>query len=175
MYGFGVGGGHWGGALSDRLAVPFADAMLVVLPDAIDPIAAASVADNVADGYRHIAPRLPVLLQRDRDGRVRIVGSPEKRSPYSASVALYAGLVALALGARHVELTDARLWVRAHAARLGLEALTPPTGTDGRPRRSSSTRAGVGAACARRCRPPSPMGSARAPACCTAAHASPLP
>jgi alcohol dehydrogenase len=29
MYGFGVAGGHWGGALSDQLAVPYADAMLV--------------------------------------------------------------------------------------------------------------------------------------------------
>src|SRR4051794_1609536 len=28
MYGFGVGGGHWGGALSDELTVPYADAML---------------------------------------------------------------------------------------------------------------------------------------------------
>jgi alcohol dehydrogenase len=128
MYGFGLGGGHWGGALSDRLAVPFADAMLVALPDAIDPVAAASVADNVADGYRHIAPHLPALLQRDLDVRVRIVGSPERRSPYGASVALYTGLVALALGARHVELIDARLWVRASAERLGLEALTPAEG-----------------------------------------------
>jgi alcohol dehydrogenase len=29
MYGFGLGGGHWGGAFSERLAVPYADAMLV--------------------------------------------------------------------------------------------------------------------------------------------------
>src|SRR6266702_185126 len=32
MYGFGLGGGHWGGAFSDQLAVPYADAMLVPLP-----------------------------------------------------------------------------------------------------------------------------------------------
>jgi alcohol dehydrogenase len=128
MYGFGIGGGHWGGALSDELAVPFADAMLVPLPDGLDPAAVASVADNVADGYRHIAPHLPTLLRRDPDADVRIVVSPDRRSPYSASVALYAGLVALALGARHVQLVDARPWVRAHADRLGLEALTPAQG-----------------------------------------------
>jgi alcohol dehydrogenase len=133
MYGFGLGGGHWGGALSDQLAVPFADAMLVALPNGIDPVTAASVADNVADGYRHIAPHLPALLQRDPDAQVRIVVSPEKRSPYSASVALYAGLIALALGARHVELIDARPWVRAHAERLGLDALTPADGRRHRP------------------------------------------
>jgi alcohol dehydrogenase len=128
MYGFGLGGGHWGGALSDLLAVPFADAMLVALPDAVDPVSAASVADNVADGYRHVAPHLPALLTRDPGVRVRIVGSLERRSPYSASVALYAGLVALALGVRRVELIDARPRIRDHAARLGLEALTPAEG-----------------------------------------------
>ena len=59
MYGMGFGAGHWGGAFSDQLAVPFADAMLVALPEGIDPVAAASVADNVCDAYRHIAPHLP--------------------------------------------------------------------------------------------------------------------
>jgi hypothetical protein len=33
--------------------------MLVALPDRIDPAAAASVADNASDGYRHIAPHVP--------------------------------------------------------------------------------------------------------------------
>ena len=128
MYGFGVGGGHWGGAVSDQLAVPFADGMLVPLPDGVDPVAAASVADNVADGFRHVGPHLPALLAEDADAAVRIVASVDRRSVYSASVPLYAGLGALALGARCVELIDARPWVRAHAARLGLEALTPAEG-----------------------------------------------
>jgi len=52
MYGFGLGGGHWGGALSDQLLVPFADAMLVPLPGDLEPAAAASVCDNVSDGFR---------------------------------------------------------------------------------------------------------------------------
>jgi alcohol dehydrogenase len=128
MYGFGVGGGHWGGALSDELAVPFADAMLVPLPEGVDPAAAASVADNVADGYRHVAPHLPSVLHREPDAEVRIIGSPERRSPYSASISLYAGLVALALGAHRVRLVDDRPWVREQAQRLGLEALTPAEG-----------------------------------------------
>jgi len=142
MYGFGLGGGHWGGALSDRLAVPFADAMLVALPENVDPVSAASVADNVADGYRHVAPHLPALLHRDADVRVLIVGSLQRRSLYSASVALYAGLVALALGTRHVELIDARAWVRAHAERLGMEALTP---AEGRRRRAAPLVVDAGA------------------------------
>ena len=46
MYGFGLAAGT-GAARPDQLAVPFADGMLVTLPDGIDPAAAASVADNV--------------------------------------------------------------------------------------------------------------------------------
>lgn len=125
MFGFGIGGGHWGGVVSDQLAVPFADGMLVKLPAGIEPAVAASVADNVSDGYRHIAPHLPALLERDRDSDVLIVAARDQRSPYSASVPLYAGLVARALGARHVRFVDARPTVRAEADQLGLTALPP--------------------------------------------------
>jgi alcohol dehydrogenase len=125
MYGFGVAGGHWGGAYSDQLAVPFADAMLVRLPDAVDPVAAASVADNVCDGYRHVAPHLPALLERDPEAEVLIVGSVRRRSLYSASVPLYAGLVAKALGAPRVRFADTRPRVRAQAECLGVETIHP--------------------------------------------------
>jgi alcohol dehydrogenase len=125
MYGFGFAGGHWGGAYADELAVPFADAMLVTLPDGVDPAAAVSVADNVCDGYRHIAPHLPALLARDPDAQVLVIGALRKRSLFTPSVPLYAGLVALALGARRVVLADAREHVREHARRLGIEAVKP--------------------------------------------------
>lgn len=125
MYGFGLTGGHWGGAYSDLLAVPFADAMLVPLPDGIDPAAAASVADNVTDGYRGVAPHLPELLARDADAQVVIFADVARRPPFSASVALYAGLTARALGARTVHLVDRRPHVRRHAEALGLHAHEP--------------------------------------------------
>jgi alcohol dehydrogenase len=125
MYGFGLGGGHWGGALSDQLTVPYADAMLVPLPDGIDPAAAASVGDNVSDGWRHIGPFLPDLLLRDPDAEVVILGALTRRSVFSPSVALYAGLVARALGARRVHLADSRASVRDQAERLGLQVLRP--------------------------------------------------
>jgi alcohol dehydrogenase len=123
MYGFGVAGGHWGGAYSELLAVPYADAMLVPLPPGIDPATAASVADNVCDGYRHVAPHLPALLEADAGAEVLIVGSISRHTPFSGSVPLYAGLVARALGARRVTLADARPAVAAHAERLGLEVV----------------------------------------------------
>jgi alcohol dehydrogenase len=125
MYGFGLAGGHWGGAFSDRLAVPYADAMLVALPAGIDPTVACGLSDNVCDAYRHIAPHLPELLQRDPDAEVLIVSALRSNSMFGGSVALYTGLVALALGARNVALADGRPHVRAEAERLGMQALKP--------------------------------------------------
>jgi alcohol dehydrogenase len=125
MYGFGLTGGHWGGAFSDQLAVPYADAMLVPLPDGIEPAAAASVADNVCDAYRHVAPHLPQLLASDPDAEVLIVAATSPRLLFSSSLPLYVGLIARALGARNVVLADCRPHIRAHAERLGLQALHP--------------------------------------------------
>jgi alcohol dehydrogenase len=125
MYGFGLAGGHWGGAFSDRLAVPYADAMLVALPDGVEPAAASGLADNVCDAYRHVAPHLPALLERDSDAEVLIVSVSDRYSMFSGSVQLYTGLVARAMGARRVVLADARAHIRAEAERLGMQTLEP--------------------------------------------------
>ena len=125
MYGFGLAGGLWGGALADELAVPFADAMLVSLPDSIDPAAAASVADNVVDAYRHIAPHLQSLRAGDRDPSVLVLGALKENSPFSASMPIYTALIATALGAGRVTIVEARRFARAHAERLGLHAIAP--------------------------------------------------
>ncbi|NKQ54681.1 alcohol dehydrogenase catalytic domain-containing protein [Amycolatopsis sp. K13G38] len=119
MYGFGLAGGHWGGALADLLAVPYADAMLVPLPGGVDPAAAASVADNVSDGYRNVAAHLPALLERDPGMPVLILGELGHRLPLSSSVPLYAGLVAKALGAQKIHFADRRPHLQRHAGELG--------------------------------------------------------
>jgi alcohol dehydrogenase len=124
-YGMGLATGHWGGAFSDQLAVPSADAMLVALPDGIDPVAAASLADNVCDAYRHIAPHLPALLDADPDTEVLIIAAMSPRFLFTASVPMYIGLIARAYGARNIHIVDARADVRAHAQRLGLNTLLP--------------------------------------------------
>ena len=124
-YGMGLATGHYGGAFSDELAVPYADAMLVALPAGIDPAAAASLADNVCDAYRHIAPHVPALLQDDPDAEVLILAALSPRVAFSASNPLYAGLIARAYGVRNVHLVDARPHVRAHAERLGIGTLQP--------------------------------------------------
>jgi alcohol dehydrogenase len=125
MYGMGIGAGHWGGAFSDQLAVPYADAMLVALPQSIDPTAAASVADNVCDAYRHIAPHLPALLRKDPSAEVLILAATDRKTLFTASLPLYTALIARAYGARNITLADARPHVREHAERLGFEAVRP--------------------------------------------------
>ena len=139
MYGFGLAGGHWGGAFSDRLAVPYADAMLVGLPEGIDPATASGLADNVCDAYRHIAPHLPSLLASDPDAEVLIVSVAQTDSLFSGSVSLYTGLIALALGACRVTLADGRHHIRAEAERLGIQAIEPRELKRRAPRHWSST------------------------------------
>jgi len=125
MYGMGVLTGHFGGAFADELAVPYAEAMLVPLPAGIDPVAAASLSDNICDAYRHIGPHLPGILASEGDAEVLIVAGLSRRPAFTASCPLYTGMIARALGARTVTLVDSRPDVRAHAERLGLHAVQP--------------------------------------------------
>jgi alcohol dehydrogenase len=97
MYGFGALGGEWGGMLSDLALVPFADAMLVPLPENLEPEVVASAADNIADGWRTVAPALAEFPAAD----VLIVSGEAGRS-----IPLYATDAALALGAASVTYVD---------------------------------------------------------------------
>jgi alcohol dehydrogenase len=87
-----LSGVEYGGMLSDVVLVPHADAMLAGLPRGADPVTFASVTDNVADGYRAVAPHL-----KARPGAPVLVVCHGSRS-----IALYATLAALALGAGSV-------------------------------------------------------------------------
>jgi alcohol dehydrogenase len=86
---------EWGGALSDLVRVPFADAMLVPLPPGVEAATFASVSDNVPDGWRSVAP----ALESDPGTPVLIVGG-------AGDVALYAAAIAVALGAQQVDYVD---------------------------------------------------------------------
>ncbi|WP_083653978.1 zinc-binding dehydrogenase [Mycobacterium sp. GA-1841] len=125
MYGFGIAGGLWGGALADLMAVPFADAMLVRLPDGVDPAAAAGVADNISDAYRQVAPHLPGLLATDPDAEVLIVGRLERNHPFTSSTVLFTALIARALGARRISVVDTWPALRERAVKLGFQAWDP--------------------------------------------------
>jgi alcohol dehydrogenase len=106
-FGLGPHGGiDLGGALAELVRVPWADVMLIPLPEGMDPVAAAGIPDNVSDGYRCVAAPLA-----ERPGApVLVVGG------LAPSVGLYAVMAALALGAERV------VYVDDAAARLELAA-----------------------------------------------------
>jgi alcohol dehydrogenase len=116
-FGFGPASGPWGGMVADLLRIPFADHMLVPVPDGVDPLRLAAASDNLADAWRCVVPSL-----RDRPGgRVLILGGAAQ------SVGLYAAGMAVSHGAE-VDYVDHRverleiaekLGARVHQARTG--------------------------------------------------------
>ncbi|MDQ1698630.1 MAG: hypothetical protein QOG34_493, partial [Frankiaceae bacterium] len=120
MYGFGPLGGDWGGMLSDLALVPYAEAMLVPLPDGVDPNAVASVADNVPDGWRAVAPALAQRPGAD----VLVVGG------LIGPIPLYAVDAGLALGATSVTYVDT------DPGRLAVAETLGATVIEGQPDRS---------------------------------------
>jgi alcohol dehydrogenase len=109
---------EWGGALSDVIRVPFADAMLVPAPSDVPAWSLAAAADNASDGWRCVAPHLaaqpgaPVLIVA---GIVR-------------SIAAYAADAALALGAGRVDFVSQDLELLAIAERVGAQPIEAPFG-----------------------------------------------
>lgn len=123
MYGLGVVGGEWGGAWSDLVAVPFADAMLLPLPTGIGAETLASASDNICDGYRTVAPH----LLRYPEATVLIV------SGAASSIPLYAVDIARALGASSIDFIDQRPHVLELAKTLGANPIEgPPPAKAGR-------------------------------------------
>jgi alcohol dehydrogenase len=113
-YGFGPAVGRWGGFLSDLVCVPYAEHMLVPLPEGVQPASVASASDNISDAWRAIAPPLA-----DEPGApVLVVGGAS-----SGSIGLYAAALAVALGASSVTYVDADAGRRATAESLGAESL----------------------------------------------------
>ncbi len=116
MYGYEPFGGPWGGFLADAVRVPYADAMLVRLDPGVDPVAAASLSDNVPDAWRTVGPALA-----DAPGsEVLIVGGG------GGSVPLYAVQLALALGAPAVRYLDRDTEALALAAGFGAQVSDGP-------------------------------------------------
>ena len=108
---------EWGGALSDAIRVPFAEAMLVPAPGSVPAWALAAVADNASDGWRCVAPHV-------RPGaRVLVLAG------LAASIALYAADAALALGAARVDVVSENADVLRVAATLGLTPVEAPVGS----------------------------------------------
>jgi threonine dehydrogenase-like Zn-dependent dehydrogenase len=112
MYGMApLAGLDGGGFMADLVLVPFADAMLVGLPDGADPVAVASMSDNIPDGWRTVGPYRDELAALDPvDRRVFVLGR--------LSIGLYAVASAVALGV-HVDYVDTDQNRLAVAEKLG--------------------------------------------------------
>jgi len=115
-YGFGFGeeGTRWGGFLSDRVRVPFADAMLIPVPEGLASDLAASASDNITDAYRTVGPQLGA-----RPGApVLVCGGAGP-----GSIGLLAVAHGIALGAERVLYVDQDRARRAIAEGYGAETL----------------------------------------------------
>lgn len=115
MYGMApLAGLDGGGFMADLVLVPYADAMLIPISDAGDPIAIASLSDNIPDGWRAIGPYRAELAALDpADRRVLVLGR--------LSIGLYAAAFASALG-MHVDYVDTDPNRLAIAEKLGATA-----------------------------------------------------
>lgn len=109
-FGLGRAAGDYGGLLSDLVTVPFADAMLVRLPDDVDPLVAASLGCNIVDAYRGVIPQ----LHRHPGGSVLIFAGAFD------NIALYAAKLAEAAGAAEVVLVARDPAVQRRAIRAGV-------------------------------------------------------
>jgi threonine dehydrogenase-like Zn-dependent dehydrogenase len=112
MYGLPMGKESFGGFASDAVKVPFAQAMLVPIPDGIDPATVASLSDNIPDAWRTVAPPLQAAP-----------GSPVLITMGAGSIALYSVAIALALGAERVDVVGGRERDRELAKELGANVL----------------------------------------------------
>lgn len=95
-FGFGPATGAWGGMVADSLRVPFADHMLVRVPDSVDPLRVAAASDNLADAWRAV---VPPLAERP-NGSVLVIGGGGR------SIGLYAAGLAVLHGAAMVDYLD---------------------------------------------------------------------
>jgi threonine dehydrogenase-like Zn-dependent dehydrogenase len=111
-FGFGPATGPWGGMVADRLRIPFADHMLVPVPDGVPAARVAAASDNLADAWRTVAGP----LEKRSGGSVLVLGGGAK------SIGLYAAGLAVALGAAVVDYIDGDASRRRIAESLGAHA-----------------------------------------------------
>lgn len=113
-YGFGPAAERWGGFLSELVCVPYAEHMLVPLPQGLEPTTAASASDNISDAWRAVGPP----LTEEPGAAVLVLGGAG-----AGSIGLYAAGLAVALGADSVLYVDADADRRRIAGKLGAQTL----------------------------------------------------
>jgi threonine dehydrogenase-like Zn-dependent dehydrogenase len=121
-FGFGPASGPWGGMVADELRVPYADHMLVPVPDGVPTERVAAASDNLADGWRTVARP----LEERPGGSVLVLGGGAQ------SIGLYAAGLAVVLGAGVVDYLDDDPVRRQIAESLGAQGRPRPRGAGGR-------------------------------------------
>ena len=111
MYGLPMGT-NYGGFLSDSARVPFADAMLVPVPDG----------DRAGRDREHLRQH-PRRLAHRRPAARGAPGAPVLICASGATIALYATSIALALGAERVDFAGGNSYLRERAEELGANLL----------------------------------------------------
>jgi threonine dehydrogenase-like Zn-dependent dehydrogenase len=108
-YGMGRAGG-FGGGVSEYVRVPFAAAMLIPIPEQMDPVPLMGLTDMATDSWRAVGPQLaarPGASVLVMGGLARVIG-------------IYAAALAACLGAGRVVYVDADAARREVAARYGV-------------------------------------------------------
>ena len=129
MYGLGpLSGLDGGGFLADAVRVPYADAMLLPVPDGVDLMSVASCSDNVVDGWRCIAPYVSELEAESlSDRRALVLGG--------GAIGLYAAGVGSALGLQvdYVDTAERRLEIAERLGARPMDARAQPAGAGSYP------------------------------------------
>jgi alcohol dehydrogenase len=116
MYGLEPFGGAWGGFLSDVIRVPWANHMLVPLPHGIDPIAVASLSDNICDGWRTVVP----YVEDSAKSSLLVLGG------WAPSIPFYSVAIARAVGVERIDYLEFPGGDAEKAARAGATILPGP-------------------------------------------------
>jgi alcohol dehydrogenase len=111
-YSWGPTAREHGGFLADVVLVPWADHMLCLLPEGMDPLAAAGLSDNIVDAWRAVGPP----LEERREGRVLVAGGGGP-----GSIGLWAAALGVVLGAGEVTFLDWNPDRRALAQEYGVD------------------------------------------------------
>ncbi|RHX84589.1 zinc-dependent alcohol dehydrogenase [Leptospira stimsonii] len=96
FYGMGPGAKQFGGALAERIWVPFATQMLIPMPSTADTIALAAISDNMVEAWKLVGQ----WLEKKPNTPVMVLGGS------ASSIALYSASLAVGMGASEVLYID---------------------------------------------------------------------
>ncbi|TGK37584.1 alcohol dehydrogenase [Leptospira gomenensis] len=95
-YGMGSSAKEFGGALSEKIFVPFAKQMLIPMPSDADPIALAAISDNIVESWKLVGQ----WLEKKPNSPVMVLGG------FASSIGLYTASLAVGMGASEVLYLD---------------------------------------------------------------------